>query len=50
MVYFWKNVYLRENENAHEACTTGQTFGKMVNGYPIFSVQIIYHQVDKMHK
>ena len=32
------------------AYTSCQIFEKFMNGYPIFSVEKIYHQVDEIHK
>ena len=33
------------------ACTSGLIFGtKIMKRYPIFSVQIIYHQIDQIRK
>ena len=32
------------------AYTSGLIFQKIINGYPIYFVQIIYHQVHQMHK
>ena len=32
------------------ACTSAPFSSKIMNEYPIFSVQIIEHQVDQMHK
>ena len=32
------------------ACTSGPISSKIMNGYPIFSVEIIDRQVEQMHK
>ena len=32
------------------ACTSGPIFGKIMKQNPLFSVQIIYNQIDLMHK
>ena len=42
-----KNI---SNVDFKVACTSGPIFEKIMKRYPIFSVQIINHQIDQMHK
>ena len=45
-IYLWTSM----ERQIKVACTSGPFFEKIIKRYPIFSLQINYHQIDQKHK